>query len=73
MSRSVSSVNSTVTLDRPKEEEEEMERTPGTRPAAPSMRAVSSRSMVSGAAPEKSVRTVITGLSVSGSSRISAP
>ena len=32
-------------------EEDEIESTPGTRPAAPSMRAVTSRSMVSGAAP----------------------
>ena len=50
-----------------------MPRRPEIRPIAPSMTPVTSRSTVSGAAPSKSVVTVITGRSTSGSSRTSMP
>ena len=53
MSRSTSSLNSSVTRLRPKREFDEIARTPDTRPAAPSMRPVISWSTVSGPAPGK--------------------
>ena len=49
--RSVASVNSTVTRLCPKDEREEMALTPEMRPMAPSITPVTSRSIVSGAAP----------------------
>ena len=49
--RSVASVNSTVTRLRPDEERDEIPATPEIRPIAPSMTPVTSRSIVSGAAP----------------------
>ena len=72
-SRSTPSLNSTVTRLRPKDEVEEIDLTPVTRDTAPSSTSVSSRSMVSAAAPVKSAVTVMTGRSTSGSSRISTP
>ena len=50
-SRSTPSLNSTVTRLRPKDEVDEIDLTPETRDTAPSSTAVSSRSMVSAAAP----------------------
>ncbi len=73
MSRFASSPNSTVTRLVPKDEDEEMDCTPDTRPAAPSMTVVTSRSMVSGLAPWNWVDTVTTGRSTWGSSRTSTP
>ena len=67
------SLNSSVTRDRPKRELDEIDRTPDTRPTAPSIRPVSSWSTVSGEAPSNRVVTVTTGRSTLGSSRISAP
>ena len=71
--RSVASLNSTVTRLRPCDERAEIASTPEIRPMAPSITPVTSRSMVSGAAPSNSVVTVITGRSTSGSSRTSMP
>ena len=72
-SRLTPSLNSTVTRLLPNDDADEIALTPETRETAPSRTAVSSRSMVSAEAPVKSVLTVMTGRSTSGSSRISTP
>jgi hypothetical protein len=72
-SMSASSANSSVTRLRPKRELDEIDRTPATRPTAPSIRLVTSWSTVSGEAPGKSVVTEMTGRSTFGSSRTSTP
>jgi hypothetical protein len=59
------SANSSVTRLRPKRELDEIDRTPATRPTAPSIRLVTSWSTVSGEAPGKSVVTEMTGRSTS--------
>jgi hypothetical protein len=71
--RSTPSLNSIVTRLLPNDEDDDIDLTPETRATAPSMTPVSSRSIVSPAAPSKAVVTVTTARSTSGNSRTSTP